>query len=179
MWYWIVAGLAALSFGTGLGNYVSALIYRVNGTWSSAYVDGYGEPVTAIFGPGIPLPAWMPRPPGAVIITASNSFTGLQRRQFAKLDIVTRKSTAELERFYLDRLHAAGFVVAKRDAELVDPRLAKFFGIDATIEFTHPREDWRLSLNIYSPSGLILPSRTVGLAWWGWPFEKPPVPRQQ
>lgn len=179
MWKWIIAGLIALSYVTGIGNYVSALIYRVNGTWSTAYVDGTGEAVAATMGPNAPLPAWLPRPPGSVIVTASHSYMGPQRRQFATLDFATRMSKTEIDRFYIEHLQAEGFKIVERDADVLEPLLAGILGVDGMLIAAHSEKDWRVKVSIRSSSGWILPSRIVQVYWWDWPMAMGSRPQAQ
>ena len=171
MWKWIVVGVIALSYGTGVGNYVSALIYRVNGTWSTAYVDGTGEAVAATLGPGAPLPAWLPRPQGSVIVTASHSVMGGRARQFAALDFATSMSKQELDRFYTQSLEAEGFKIVERDGDVLDQRLASVMGVDGMLIAAHPDKEWRVKVSVRSSNGWILPTRIVQVYWWDWPMQ--------
>jgi hypothetical protein len=176
MWSWIIAGIVALAFGTGASNYVSALIYRATGTWSTAYVDGTGEAVAMTLGPAAPVPDWMPRPRGTVVVTASRSLTGPLARQFATLDFATRMSKADLDRFYDEELAAAGFTITRRDADIVDPQTARMLGVDGELLAIHHDNGGHLKISIRTSNGWILTSRIVQLAWWDKPLVPPPAP---
>lgn len=166
MFYGVLAALIALTFGTGLSNYVSAALYRITGTSSTAYVDGTGEAVAMILGPTAPLPEWMPRPSNSVVITAAHSTRGPLQHQFAKLDFATRMSAPGVERFYIERLRDEGFAVVESDAAEPDARLLRFMGVERLIHFAHQEKGWKLTVTIHTESGLILPSRVVAVASW-------------
>lgn len=166
MWNWIIAGLIALTLETGASNNVSALIYRVIGTWSATYVDSYGEAVATTFGPGAPMPDWMPRPPGALIVIAARSVRGPVAHQFASMDVTTRVAKAELHCFYDGRPAAQDCTITQRDADIIDPGTARVLGIDSIMTAVHPEHDRQLKITTRSADGWILPSRMVQIVWW-------------
>lgn len=176
MWQWFISGFVALSFLTGLGNYVSALIYRVLGTSPVTYQDGVGIMRTTILGPAAPQPGWVPRPEGSLIVTASRNTELVSGRQAGGMHLATRMSKDQLSRFFKERLQTEGFVVTAEDSDIIHPTTARALGYEGMVHASHPEKGWHFRLTIATPSGFVLQSRMVGLLWWDWPFEPPALP---
>jgi hypothetical protein len=160
--FWLVfLILVTVVFGT---SYASVIVNAIMGPWSATAVEHDGSLTSMQFGRDLPRPEWLPLYPNATIVQASRLTSTNGPSGFHALDLATRASLAEVRRFYVDRLSAAGFEVADLGVATLNPLTARMLGVDGMLSARRPATDDLVMVHIGTPDGLIA-SRTLQIRW--------------
>ena len=145
-------------------SYASVIVNAVMGPWSATALEHDGSVTSMQFGRDLPRPEWLPLYPDATIVQASRLTSARGPSGFHSLDLATRASLADLRRFYIDRLTAAGFEVSDQGLATLNPATARLLGIDGMLSARRASTDDVVMVHIGTPDGLIA-SRTLQIRW--------------
>jgi hypothetical protein len=154
-------------FGALLASYPYAAlaINRVLGTYSVVLTEHGGLQRTLIIGPNAPRPDWVPLLPGSMVVQASHWLPSPDRPVAGDVTLLTRDDVDEVRRFNLSSLPAMGFDVHDVGIGTLNAPLANYLGIANILEGHRGKDDIAIRVTTRTPSGLVMPSRTVEIHW--------------
>ncbi len=148
--------------------YVSLVLMRVLGTNTVVMTEHDGTARTLVSGPAAPRPTWVPDLPRALTITRSHWLPAPDRAIAGGADLLSHKAPIEISQFYLDKLKALGFDARDIGTGLISPAIAAWLGIEKQILAYREDDDMTVTVDINSPSGLLLRPRLVKVHWQTW-----------
>jgi hypothetical protein len=159
LWLIVIATLA-------IGAPYAALVLNVlQGPWSATGVERDGSITEMRFDRSMARPSWMPVPPDAAVVDQSHLINTLEARDYQSLEVTSHRSLAELRRFYIAHLRAAGFSVTDLGTLNLNARAADYLGIGDTLSATRKSSGDAVNITIGTPEG-VFGARLVQLGWW-------------
>ena len=146
--------------------YAALMLNRVMGPWSVVAHEADGSNTTMQFSQDLPHPDWVPVPAGASIVQSSHLVSKGHPEGFDSLELAVHTSFEDTRRFYLDRLAAAGFVVDDLGTGNLNTASARYLGVAGQLFGKRDATSDRISVDIRTPDGLVVPSRLIQLHWW-------------
>jgi hypothetical protein len=145
--------------------YAALVLNVLQGPWSASGIEHDGSVTQMTFGRNMPRPSWMPIPPDGTVVDASHLINTEQARDYQSLDVSSRRSLADLRRFYIAHLSAAGFQVTDHGTLNLNARAADYLGIGDTLSATRKSSGDAVNVTIGTPEGAF-GARLVQLGWW-------------
>jgi hypothetical protein len=162
-WFLHVLVVAAILFGTPCA---APILNRAMGSWSATAIEADGSQTRMEFGSHLPRPDWVPIPSDASIVQASRSISKRWPDGFHVLDLMSRASTDELVSFYRTRLTELGFEVRDLGSGPLNAAAANYLGVANMMEADRAATDDHIVIQIGTPEGIVLASRSVQLRWY-------------
>jgi hypothetical protein len=145
---------------------VVTLLNWLMGPGSGTGIEADGSVTTMEFGQSLPPVDWVPVLPGSTVV-ASSQITSKQHPQgFFILVLSSRASLEEVQRFYTERLSASGFTVSDYGIGTLTPAGADYLGLAGQLVGERPATNDKISIQIRTPEGVILPRRLIQIGWW-------------
>ncbi len=138
--------------------YLGLVIFRLMGTDTVIAYEADGTARSFISGPDAPLPAWLPRMQGSLTLSAAKWLDGSLAGGH---DVIVHASPAAIEKFYTEKLEAAGFVVTKNPRR---PEYA-FLGIAGGLTARRESDSIELGLFVRTRESFLSPARAVQVSW--------------
>lgn len=148
--------------------YASLVLMRLLGTNTVVMTEHDGTVRTLIAGPAAPRPHWFPDLPRALTIKGSHWSPAPDRVIAGGTELLSHKAPDDIAQFYIGSLKALGFDARDVGTGLMTPALAGFFEREKQIFAYREADDLTVSVDINSPSGLLLRPRLVQVHWQTW-----------
>ena len=146
--------------------YAALVLNRVMGPWSVVAHESDGSNTTMQFGQNLPRPSWVPVPSGAGIVQSSHLVSKAHPDGFDSLELAVHTSFEDTRKFYLDHLAAAGFAIDDIGTGTLNAAAARYLGIAGQLFGKRDATGDRISVDIRTQEGLIVPSRLIQIHWW-------------
>jgi hypothetical protein len=164
MWKRFIIGLVLVGAACGYP-YAGWLLYRVLGTNTVTLTEQDGAVRTFVSGPAAPRPDWVPIMPGGLIVTGANWVPSPVQPPEGDTEFLSHADTENIAAFYTAELKSRGFAVNGPHAHGLDPATAGLLGLDGTLVAHNTESGEQMTIQIRSPSGLLLRPRLVQIHW--------------
>jgi hypothetical protein len=145
---------------------VVTLINWLMGSQIGTGIEADGSVTTMESGQSLPPVDWVPVLPDATVVESSRLTSKQHPQGFNILVLSSRASLEEVQRFYTERLTAAGFTVSDDGIGTLTPAGAEYLGLAGQLVGERPATNDKISVQIRTPEGAILPLRLVQISWW-------------
>jgi len=154
--------------------YAGWVVMHIMGTQTVVMIEHDGTRRTVVMGPGATHPDWLPVMPGGIVINAGRWLLSPSQLDEGDLEILTRAGLEDVRRFYMDNLRQQGFDMKDLGFGPLNAMTAAYFGIDGTLYGYRAATKDEVTVDIRSPSGLILQPRALEFHWRKADAPRPP-----
>lgn len=147
------------------GPYGAWIVYRLLGTTTVSYVDGYGVPVTMIMGPDAPQPDWLKLPENGLMISGARSGPQPPRLETGSFDFATPDGRAEVTKYFEKLLTSHGFSMTDEGLGPLSPAGARLLGVAGSLIARNDEKGLEARITIRAAEGWIFPDRYVQIVW--------------
>lgn len=145
--------------------YAGYVVNRSLGTGPVTFVEHDGTSRTLIKGPDAPRPDWLPLMPSSLLVTAGHWMPGPAQSPAGDVELLSHAGREAIESYYLDALREAGFTLRDIGIAPLSAPEAALLGQSGTLIGWRRDSGLKVTVQISTRSGLIIPSRLVQIHW--------------
>jgi hypothetical protein len=150
----------------GSGPYLSVVFAWLMGDMATATIEADGTPIAALIGPNAPQPEWMPKEPGGVVASANRWQPSKYMKDGGGMDVVSRKTVADVKAYYGEALRQAGFAVEDPGWGPLNAGTAAALSLDGFLIAEDKTRNLEVVLQIGTPErSIVAKARVVKVIW--------------
>lgn len=144
----------------------AAMILNIGmGPWSGQVVQADGSVTDMRFDRNLPRPDWLPLPPDADIVQASQQTSSKDPGVFGIVEFLTRMPLNDARRFFTNRLVASGFAVTDEGIGTLNQPTADLLAVARMLTARRAPNGEEVSVQLRGEEGWVGRARLVQITW--------------